>query len=76
MFKEHMFYKELLKEARFRLKTSKVDHDTLVTKTQEEKLGFEVDFTKKKHFIILCSHSNADFRLWMTSSNDTIIRLS
>ena len=47
MFKEHMFYKELLKEARFRLKTSKVDHDTLVTKTQEEKLGFEVDFTKK-----------------------------
>ncbi|CBY08028.1 unnamed protein product [Oikopleura dioica] len=41
MFKEHMFYKQLLKEAKFRLKTSKVDHDTLVTKTQEEKLGFE-----------------------------------
>ena len=75
MFKEHMFYKELLKEAKFRLKTSKVDHDTLVTKTQEEKLGFEVDL-KKKLFYILCSHSNAVFRRWMTSSNDTIIRLT
>ena len=45
-----MFYKELLKEAKFRLKTSKVDHDTLVTKTQEEKLGFEVDL--KKNFLL------------------------
>ena len=73
MFKEHMFYKQLLKEAKFRLKTSKVDHDTLVTKTQEEKLGFEVD-SRKKTFIILCSHFNVVFRRWMISSNDTIIR--
>ena len=43
MFREHMLFKELLKEAKFRLKAYKVDHDTLITKTQEEKLGFEVD---------------------------------
>ncbi|CAG5096677.1 Oidioi.mRNA.OKI2018_I69.XSR.g14732.t1.cds [Oikopleura dioica] len=41
IFKEHMFYKEQLKETRLRLKGLKDDHDTLIIKTQEEKLGFE-----------------------------------